>query len=332
MNKTCAGCGSIMQSESPSLEGYINEKVYEKATLCERCFKLTHYGEANIINRNSDYKSLIEKINKENKSILYLVSALTLSENTLRPLKEIKTKVYLVLTKIDLLPKSVKAKKLIEKIKEETLIKDIFVISAEKKLGVDEVLNKLEKDKAGEVYVLGYTNAGKSTLINSLLGSVGKKSFITVSSSANTTLELIKIKISENITVIDTPGFINKNSIIEYINHKEYKGIIPKKEIKPKIHILKPEFMIQLGEYLRIENNSKENAKLIFYFKNELPLKKMRSIRNDRLKNLEKTHLIVEEGKDIVVEGLGYIKNCTNSDLDIYVINKNILSIRDKLI
>lgn len=332
MTKKCIGCGSLLQTLDNTKEGYINRKVFEKAEYCERCFKITHYGETHVIEKTKEAKIYIEEINKCNKPVLYIMDALTISENILKPLSLIKNKVYLVLTKKDLLPKSVKDYKLINYISELTLIKDVFVVSAEKLHGINELYNKLVKDKVSSIYVIGHTNAGKSTLINSLLKLVGKSPSITVSSLPNTTIEEINIELDNNLTIIDTPGFVNENSISNFIDLKEYKSLIPKKEIKPKIHTLKPEFMILVDGILRIENNTNENANLIFYIKNEIPFDKMRSIRNDRLKKLEKISLSVKEGEDIIIEGLGFIKVTKDAVLDMYVINKNIISKRNKMI
>ena len=43
--KKCLGCGSILQSENASKEGFVKLSVYDKSDYCERCFKIQHYGE-----------------------------------------------------------------------------------------------------------------------------------------------------------------------------------------------------------------------------------------------------------------------------------------------
>ena len=45
MMKKCKGCGSNLQFKNPQLEGFIQEKNYEKSDLCERCFRIRNYGE-----------------------------------------------------------------------------------------------------------------------------------------------------------------------------------------------------------------------------------------------------------------------------------------------
>ena len=44
MTKECLGCGSVLQTEFSSKEGFIKSSVYDKSSYCERCFKIKHYG------------------------------------------------------------------------------------------------------------------------------------------------------------------------------------------------------------------------------------------------------------------------------------------------
>lgn len=331
MNKVCIGCGSKLQTLDKSKEGYINPKVYEKATLCERCFKIKYYGEAYVTDNPKDKTSLIKMINDSKKSVVYLVDTLTISKETLSVIDSLSNKVYLVLTKRDLLPKSVKNSKLKEYISNLTLIKDVFVISALKNNGVTELYNELIKNNEKSVYVIGYTSSGKSTFINKLLMLNGKSGNITTSSLPNTTLECINIKLNDKLTLIDTPGFVSENSSYNFIDVDIYKKLLPKSVIKPKVYTIKKDFMIILGDILRIENNSNEDVNLVFYFKNEIKLNKMRSIRNELLKDKDKLDVKVSD-KDIILEGLGYIKVVGYANLTMYTLNKKMISVRNKMI
>ncbi len=331
MNKVCIGCGSKFQTLDKNKEGYINPKVYEKATLCERCFKIKYYGEAYVTDNPKDKTSLIKMINDSKKSVVYLVDTLTISKETLSVIDSLYNKVYLVLTKRDLLPKSVKNSKLKEYISNLTLIKDVFVISALKNNGVTELYNELIKNNEKSVYVIGYTSSGKSTFINKLLMLNGKSGNITTSSLPNTTLECINIKLNDKLTLIDTPGFVSENSSYNFIDVDIYKKLLPKSVIKPKVYTIKKDFMIILGDILRIENNSNEDVNLVFYFKNEIKLNKMRSIRNKLLKDKDKLDVKVSD-KDIILEGLGYIKVVGYANLTMYTLNKKMISVRNKMI
>lgn len=333
MIKKCIGCGSILQTEDKNKEGYIDKKVIEKANYCERCFKITHYGKSSVVEKQVNITNIINNINDKNSSVIYLVDLTCLSSTTLSPLKKIKGSIYLILTKRDLLPKSVKDRKLINYIKEYFInIENIFIVSSKKTYGIESLYNKLIKDKVKEAYVLGFTNAGKSSLINSLLKIAGNTPYITTSIMPNTTIDLINIKLNNDLTLIDTPGFISDYSIFNYIDYSLYKNLVPKKEIKPKIHTLRPGFMIIISDILRIENTSLNNASLIFYMKNEIKIEKMRIERKEKLKDLKKVNIKVDENEDIVIEGLMFIKITKPAILNIYTKDEKIISTRPKMI
>ena len=133
-----------------------------------------------------------------------------------------------------------------------------------------EIIESIGSKSNGEIYlgVVGAVRTGKSTFINALVSSIGRKGNITTSVLPNTTTEYIKIKINEKLSIIDTPGFIEKNTIYNYIT----KEIMPKKEIKPKIMQTKSGFTVIVNDILRIDNIGKEKANLIFYMNNNMNL------------------------------------------------------------
>ena len=63
----------------------------------------------------------------------------------------------------------------------------------------------------------------------------------------------------------------------------------------------------------------------------EINIEKMRVIRNNYLKDKE-VFSTVCNNEDIVINGLGFIKVVNTAKIDIYVVNKNILSKRERLI
>ena len=136
MNKICLGCGSILQTENEEKEGFVLDINHD---YCLRCFKMINYGESKIINKEVDRTSLIKKINNSKNSVIYVLDILNISDELLNPIKEITNKVYIVLTKKDLLPKSVKDEKLINYVYERTLVKDIFVVSSTKNYNIDNL-------------------------------------------------------------------------------------------------------------------------------------------------------------------------------------------------
>ena len=205
MNK-CVGCGQLLK-----------ENEIEKG-LCERCFRLKNYGEYKEVDQNNEeYLTIINGINK-NSLVLYITSLLNLNIDYINNFKN----VILVLTKKDILPKSVKDEKLIEYVRNMNInVLDIEVISSIKNYNLDKLMNKIKKFQTNKnVYVVGNTNSGKSTLINKIIKNYSdKKIDITTSLYPNTTLDKIEINIDDNLNIIDTPGLVDYTSFAHNIDY-----------------------------------------------------------------------------------------------------------------
>lgn len=130
-------------------------------------------------------------------------------------------KVIYILNKSDLL------KERIDDI--ETKLEPHVFVSATKNLGTTKLRlllrNYMPKDKPLMVGVVGYPNTGKSSLINVLKHKKSAK----VSSTPGQTRGIQKIRISENIYLLDTPGvFAYKEKDEEkhsLMNVKDYRKI-----------------------------------------------------------------------------------------------------------
>ena len=62
MIKKCLGCGIFLQDKDVNSLGY-TPKI--ENDLCQRCFKLKHYGEKIDIEKKQNNNTIINKINKE---------------------------------------------------------------------------------------------------------------------------------------------------------------------------------------------------------------------------------------------------------------------------
>ena len=311
MIKRCSGCGIILQEEEPQKEGY-TEDINKK--LCTRCFKLKNYGEYKQVSlTNQDYTDILNSIPKD-ALVVYLTSLLNINLNYINNFNN----VILVLTKKDLLPKSVQDYKLINYIKNITNnYLDIEIISTIKNYNLDNLLNKIKKynKNNNKVYFVGMTNSGKSTLINKIIKNYTDKQLeVTTSLYPSTTLDKVEIDL-EDFTIIDTPGLLNKGSILNSLSLKEIKKITPKKEIKPRSYQLKGKGSLVIEDYIRLDYFTDNN--ITIYLANNLNITKMTQ-NNPKLKECQKITFNLEKDKDIVIEDLCFIKLTKKGKIDIY--------------
>ena len=333
MNKKCLGCGSILQSENAKDEGFVKSSVYDKAEYCERCFKIKHYGEYSVLDKKIDTDGIIRNINSDNlASVAFLIDALNINENVKKYINRFKNKKYILITKRDVLPKSLKEKKLIEYIKTNIVnTEDIMFISSVKNYNIDNFLKKIETDKVKRLYIVGFTNIGKSTFINHLLTSVCKKPTITTSSIPNTTASYITIKLNPRLVIVDTPGFIDGNAIYNFVDYSKVVKLYPKKELKVKTFQIRSGYAIVINDILRIENISDKSNSFSFYMNDKLRYEKVKS-KNDKLTILPNVTYDIKEPSDILINGLGFIRITKPGSIKVYVLDTKLVSIRKSMI
>ena len=314
MNRKCMGCGNILKDDE--LEHNI----------CNRCFRLKHYGEYHVTNKdNSDYSKIINNIDS-NDLVIYVTSLLNL---TIMDLSKFKN-VIVVLTKRDILPKSVKDNKIIDYVKNHYNFKDIEVISSIKNYNLDNLISKIEKYNKKKVYLIGNTNSGKSTLLNKLIENYSESDIdITTSMYPSTTLDTIEVKIND-IEFIDTPGIIDNGSVINYIDYKMLKKITPKKEVKPRTYQIKGKGSLVIEDLVRIDYETNDNSMTI-YIANSVNILRVGE-GNPRLKDLPKREFNLKNDKDIVITDLCFIKFVKGLKVKIYANNNINVYERDNLI
>ncbi len=305
MNKKCIGCGAFLQTERKEEIGYTN---HLESSLCERCFRIKHYGEYKmVLKENKDFIPILEKINETKDLVLLVADLFFLNENFDLIKEKLKNNpILLVLTKRDLLPKSLYEEGILDYMNQFGIpFVDKIIISI-KNYHYDELMELIEKHKRSEnVYVVGYTNAGKSTMINHMIyhySSLERE--ITTSMLPSTTLDEIRIPLKEGLTLIDTPGILESGSMVNFVSGKVLKQILPKKEVRPLTFQLKVKTFFEIKGLLLMEVDGKTN--LTFFLSNTLPLE--RKYENIDNPEFEVHEFEIQKPVDIVVSGFGFVK------------------------
>lgn len=317
-NKKCIGCGVKLQNENILNLGYTPNLEND---YCMRCFKAKNYGEVtNIISNQEDYLKILKSVSKTKSLVLYIVDILNIRKN-LEDIKNVLTNdIILVLNKRDILPKSVKDEKIISYLRERYTFKDYIIVSSISNYNMDLLYKKILKYKNGlEVYLVGETNAGKSSLINKMIENYSQKEpILTISNMPETTLNKIKVNLNEKLTLIDTPGIVDTFNIIHYLPLKYYKILNAKKEIKPKTYQISTHQSLLIGDFLRIDYLSGDRNSFTLYIPGGIPIKRV-SFKNSYLKDLAYSEYDILFHEDLVIYGLGFIKIVINGRIGVYL-------------
>lgn len=274
----CVGCGIKLQEKDKNELGYTPNL---NNALCERCFKLKNYNILTNKGINIDNDKLINKINELNTCVLFLVDFINLDSEVIDAYKKIKSKKTLIITKADIIPKNIKYQKLIQNIKNIYDIKeDLILTSSKKKLNIKTITKICLEEK--NICLAGFTNAGKSSLINALVGSD-----ITVSKKSNTTQDFIKLNV-DGINIYDAPGFMSN------INREN----IPRSIIRPITYQFPSKHYLLIKD---IKLNILENSNFTIYVGNEANI-----IRRKENENVE-CKIIVPKNSDVIIKGFCFI-------------------------
>lgn len=274
----CVGCGIKLQEKDKNELGYTPNLNNE---LCERCFKLKNYNILTNKGINIDNDKLINKINELNTCVLFLVDFINLDSEVIDAYKKIKSKKILIITKADIIPKNIKYQKLIQNIKNIYDIKeDLILTSSKTKLNIKTITKICLEEK--KICLAGFTNAGKSSLINALVGSD-----ITVSKKSNTTQDFIKLNV-DGINIYDAPGFMSN------INREN----IPRSIIRPITYQFPSKHYLLIQD---IKLNILEDSNFTIYVGNEANI-----IRRKENENVE-CKIIVPKNSDVIIKGFCFI-------------------------
>lgn len=321
----CLGCGAVLQDENVNLDGYTSDL---NNRYCKRCFDITHYNKYLLSNKsNEEYLKKIDLIRKTNDLVILTVSLFEMIDFSSL---NISNPVILVFTKKDLIPRSIKERKILDNINSNLNIKAKLFISSKNNYNLDLLMDLINKYKVSKnVYLVGLTNAGKSSLINKIVKNYSKASGdITVSNLPSTTLDFIEKKINSDLVLIDTPGLLDDGNIINVI--PDYiKKIVPSKEVNPIIYQIKCKQSIVIEDFLRIDLFDVNN--IIFYVSNNLNFGRIYK-DSDKLWNLKKYDLDILDNQDLVIKGLGFINFKKKCNINLYLCDGVKFFIRNSII
>lgn len=337
----CSGCGVELQTEDPGRLGYAPEGSLAKSpVICQRCFRIKHYNEASTATLNQDdFLKILSHVGDTQSLILNIVDIFDFEGSLIGGLQRFvgNNPVVLAVNKVDLLPKVTNWNKIVnwvrKQAKEQGLkIVEVVLCSAKKNMGFERLIEALDEYREGrDVFVVGATNVGKSTLINRLIRDYSDlDSELTTSQYPGTTLDLVKIPLDDGHYIIDTPGIVYPSRLTELVPKRDLHKLLPDKGIKPMVFQLNEGQTLFFGALARFDFVKGERQSFTCYVSNDITIHRTKLERADELyaehkgvmlappaaadlESLPKwtRHSIrIQPGKsmDISISGLGWIK------------------------
>ncbi len=340
----CIGCGAIIQTANKEKSGYTPESALKKGlekdeVYCQRCFRLRHYNEIQDVHlTDDDFLKLLNELGTKDALIINVIDIFDFNGSMIPGLHRFvgNNPVLLVGNKVDLLPKSLKRGKMTQWLRERAFEEglrpeDVILTSAVKPKEMEDLLAIIEKHRKGrDVFVVGVTNVGKSTLINQIISlTAGVEDLITTSQFPGTTLDRIEIPLEDGKFLIDTPGIIHRHQMAHVLGDKDLKLIAPKKEIKPMVYQLNEGQTLFFGGVARFDYLKGKGDKRSFtcFTSNDLKIHRTKLEKADELyekqvgkllqppredevagfPELVRFEFTVKEKADIVFAGLGWV-------------------------
>lgn len=332
--KKCKGCGIELQTQDKEKVGYV---VDLEQNYCQRCFRLSHYGDTAHLKTSHVTNDLIFNIYEKYSKELFVVivdilEALVLKDDDLFEIFKDKN-VLLVINKTDLLPSNItnnKMNNIFSKIlfninKEYKNIRACILTNKHESEFNDQFISILEDLKVKRCVFAGRANAGKSSLINKLLGN----NDLTTSLYPGTTLDEVMINYKDYL-FIDTPGLVDVNNYSTHLNSEKYKLSKIDKTIKPQIFQFYENQTYFYEGLLRVDVYPKENSSITFYINNENEIHRTKLENGDdyyqkhykdfklRVKPLNIKEYSIIDKKLFVIKGLGLFKVNGNCDIKIH--------------
>ncbi len=232
--KRCCHCGTVIQSEDPTKEGYLDETQANKldensVVLCDSCYKKQRYNRSPKANEASnDIKTMLKDAKASDSMIVSIIDLTSFECSFNADVFEISKglKHILVANKCDLMPKEYSAddlKRYIIDVYEEYGAKigpnDIFLTSLLSHGDISEIIDYIEKERNGhDVYIIGDISSGKSTFLDAFLKNYKNKSnhAVGISRYYGTNIDVLRIPLDSSSYIYDTPGSELSNSFYKF--------------------------------------------------------------------------------------------------------------------
>lgn len=314
INPICPGCGAPLQSHSPTELGY---RQRPDQPVCQRCFRLKHYGDTDRFEQsNVSLAQILREVRAIAGTLVVLIDLVNFDPQMLDVLDEqlFDRPVVLVFTKRDLLPVTLSQYKIAQMVRRHLKgrrlrVLESMTVSVRDRASIAD-LSEYLAELNDDILIAGMVNAGKSSLINALLGTEQ----LTVSPHAHTTLGVQALPFRGK-TIYDTPGF-HIVSAVEGLSVQDAAPYSITTPIKPVTFQITSEQTFILGDLAAVRIVPVDSGSVTVYASTRCPMHRsgpraeayLEEHHSD-LANLESLTLgeDLDEAWDVVITGLGWV-------------------------
>lgn len=290
----CSGCGILLQSEHPGKPGFAPEQALSREpVICQRCFRIKNYNESSSVTVEQDeFLRLLAQIGQKEALVIHIVDLFDFQGSLISGLQRFvgSNPVLLAVNKTDLLPKVTNWNKVRNWVQKEAKdmglkVEDVILCSAKQNSGFDRLLDAIAERRGDrDVYVVGATNVGKSTLINRLIRDYSDlEQELTVSRYPGTTLDMVHIPLDDGRAIIDTPGIVYPSRYSELVAPSDLAVLMPEKTLKPAVYQLNEGQTLFFGGFGRFDFIQGERQSFTCFISGRLSIHRTKLERADEL-------------------------------------------------
>lgn len=332
-DRYCQGCGAKIQSTEPDCFGFVPVHLLDQdQILCQRCFRINHYGrnEMGPVAAGDSLESI--RAGMDWSTGVCLVIDLLDFESGLPPelLGLIRGKGLMVaMNKVDLIPKKTPRKEL------ESWVKSrldyyglpgvkVVLVSAANGYGFPDLADHLTA-LGKQVLFVGITNVGKSSVLQRILhmrigGGKRKRIEPTISAYPGTTVSVSRWSCPGGLVLADSPGFVPKGRISDFVTPELAQKIIPHKSLSSHLYPVQSGDVVFIKGLCAVECLSSNGQGLLLGFTGS-GVQWQKSSSKQLVKCLQKSNeqapitmwedrlVQLEPREDLSISGLGWVSS-----------------------
>lgn len=276
----CYKCGAILQDENPEEKGYISSEILNnhksEVLMCNSCFNKLIFKPFPVIEEiDEDFYSIIDDARATDSLIVLVLDLFSFegfASDRFRNSID-SSNVIVVGNKRDLLPKEIDDEVLKEHIRHRLRktcnlnVQEVILTSSIENYNIDVLLTRINELRARhDVYILGFPNSGKTSLVNCLLKHYQNKTTRVISTIEypGTKIRVFEVPLDRTSNLYDIPGMSSHNSLQDVVEQTIVNQLLFKKPISIRSTTLAQGNGLALGGLARIDllKGTKTNVKI----------------------------------------------------------------------